>query len=77
MSVVVSDTSPLNYVFFIGQVDLLRSLYGRVQIPDIVLMELRAAGSPSPVAVWASALSEWVEVVLTEGEETDSNIDAG
>ena len=50
MTVVVSDTSPLNYLVLIGEIDLLRAIYGRVVIPDAVLLELRDAGSPSPDA---------------------------
>jgi predicted nucleic acid-binding protein len=41
--IVVADTSPLLYLILIEQVDLLRTFYGEVLIPDAVANELRAA----------------------------------
>lgn len=41
---VVSNTSPLLYLHQVGQLDLLRQLYGRVVVPTAVAEEL-AAGS--------------------------------
>lgn len=46
MKVVVADTSPLNYLVLIGQVDVLRRLYGKVLIPPEVLDELNNSGAP-------------------------------
>jgi predicted nucleic acid-binding protein len=43
MTVVVADTSPLNYLVLIDAVDILPRLYGSVTIPDIVLSELSDA----------------------------------
>ena len=31
--IVIADTSPINYLILIGQIDVLRALYGRVLIP--------------------------------------------
>jgi predicted nucleic acid-binding protein len=59
---VVSNTSPLNYLILINQIDLLRQLFGRVLIPASVLDELRAPETPEAVRTWATGLSEWVEV---------------
>jgi len=33
MTVVVADTSPLNYLVLIGQIEVLRPLYGKVFVP--------------------------------------------
>ena len=38
--IVVSDTSPITNLAAIGQVDLLRQLYGQVYLPDAVFVEL-------------------------------------
>ena len=38
--IVVADTSPLNYLVLIGQIDVLKHLYGQVLIPPAVLAEL-------------------------------------
>jgi predicted nucleic acid-binding protein len=59
---VVADTSPLNYLVLIEQIDLLPQLYGRVLIPGAVLDELSAMETPPLVRVWATNLPEWIEV---------------
>ena len=43
---VVADTSPLNYLILIHQINLLPDLYGRVLIPESVLKELSAIETP-------------------------------
>ncbi len=60
--IVVADTSPLNYLLQIGLVDLLRSLYGRVSIPNAVLMEMHHSKAPAVVQNWVQALPDWVDV---------------
>ena len=40
MTVVVADSSPLNYLTLIGSVDVLRGLYGTVVVPQQVITEL-------------------------------------
>jgi len=59
---IVADTSPLNYLVLIEQIDLLPQLYGRVLIPGAVLDELSAMETPPLVRVWATNLPEWIEV---------------
>ncbi len=60
--IVVSDTTPINYLVLIGEIDLLPKLFGRVAAPPAVLSELRQPGSPEAVQVWMSAIPEWLEV---------------
>lgn len=43
MTVVIADTSPLNYLLLIGEIAILPSLYGQVFIPPEVLAELSDA----------------------------------
>jgi predicted nucleic acid-binding protein len=62
MTVVVADTSPLNYLILIEAIDLLPRLYGRIIIPAEVLNELIDDGAPRRVSEWAMKLPEWVEV---------------
>ena len=62
MTVVVADTSPLNYLVLIEAIDLLPRLYGKIIIPAEVLSELSSKGAPSPVSDWAAKLPAWVEV---------------
>jgi predicted nucleic acid-binding protein len=43
--IVISDTSPINYLVLIGEIDLLTTLYGEIIIPPIVFNELTADSS--------------------------------
>lgn len=60
--IVVADTTPLNYLIRLGQVGLLKSLYGEVCIPLEVVSEMKAAGAPIEVRSWAAELPAWVFV---------------
>ena len=49
MTVVVADSSPLNYLTLIGFVDVLRGLYGTVVVPQRVITELIDPAAPHNV----------------------------
>jgi predicted nucleic acid-binding protein len=51
---VVSDTSPLNYLILIEQINLLPQLYNRVLIPRSVFDELNASETPDLVRTWSA-----------------------
>ncbi len=59
---VVSDTSPINYLVLIGHDDVLPRLFSRVLTVPAVLAELSHAGSPALVRQWASTPPKWLEV---------------
>jgi predicted nucleic acid-binding protein len=59
---VVSDTSPLNYLILIEQINLLPQLYSRVLIPGSVHEELNAPETPDLVRTWRARLPDWFEV---------------
>jgi predicted nucleic acid-binding protein len=63
MSAVVSDTSPINYLIRVGEIDLLPKLFGEVLIPPAVLQELQHAGAPLPVREWAFGIPAWAKVL--------------
>jgi uncharacterized protein len=46
--IVVSDTSPITNLASIGQLELLRQLYGQIVIPPAVYRELTTAGETVP-----------------------------
>jgi predicted nucleic acid-binding protein len=60
--IVVSDTSPPNYLIRLGHVDVLRQLYTEVVIPTAVHRELLHDRAPLPVHAWAASLPPWVRV---------------
>lgn len=61
-TLVVADTSPLNYLIRLGCADLLAELYGQVLIPPAVLRELAHAGTPGEVRLWIAHPPVWLEV---------------
>jgi len=60
--IVVADTSPLNYLVLIAEVQLLPSLYDGVLIPEEVHRELQRVQTPLGVREWAANLPAWCEV---------------
>jgi predicted nucleic acid-binding protein len=61
--VVVADTTPLNYLVLIEQVEVLHRLFGEVMIPEAVLTELRHPKAPAAVSAWLQNLPNWLRVV--------------
>lgn len=74
MSLVISDTTPLNYLILIGQVDILRLLFGRLIVPPAVIREMSHKKTPTAVAAWAQSLPDWVEV---RSPSKDLHLDIG
>jgi predicted nucleic acid-binding protein len=60
--IVIADTSPINYLVWIGEIDVLPKIYGRILIPPAVFQELRAAGAPDAVRQWIAQPPDWLEV---------------
>ena len=52
--IVVSDTSPLNYLVLIERVHVLPTLFGRVVAPVAVIAELGHPATPTVVRAWAA-----------------------
>ena len=62
MTLIVADTSPLNYLIQLGCVEILPQLFSAVLIPTEVLAELRHPRAPEPVRRWAQLPPPWLEV---------------
>lgn len=60
--IVLSDTSPLNYLVLIGHADVLRAVFGQVVIPEAVVSELTDPRAPRLVREWVLSLPDWCEV---------------
>lgn len=52
--IVVADTTPLNYLILIDQIQLLSMLYHTVLLPQQVHRELQQPGTPPAVSAWAA-----------------------
>jgi predicted nucleic acid-binding protein len=78
MSVVVADSSPLNYLTLIGSIDVLHRLYGGVIVPQQVITELIDPAAPDDVRKWASDLPDWIDVRVTvTGDDDMMHLDPG
>jgi len=75
--IVVSDTSPLNYLVLINQIDLLPKLFGQVIIPEAVLSELSHSGSPEAVRKWADAAPPWLTIRIVSPIQLPSTLGPG
>jgi predicted nucleic acid-binding protein len=60
--IVVADTSPINYLILIGEIEILTKMYGRVVIPRAVREELLRPSAPEMVRNWMSQMPVWLEV---------------
>jgi len=60
--IVVADTSPINYLILIEQIDILTKMYGRVVIPRAVREELLRPSAPEVVRNWMRQPPAWLEV---------------
>ena len=58
--IVVSDTSPIINLAAVGQLQLLRQLYGRIIIPPAVHREIVIVGAGQPGAVQVKSF-DWIE----------------
>ncbi|HEV2137121.1 MAG TPA: hypothetical protein VGR47_23080 [Terracidiphilus sp.] len=77
--IVVADTSPLNYLILIDEIELLPALYDRVSIPHTVFAELQRHQAPELVRAWAQSLPSWCEVhtVISIADPALARLDEG
>jgi predicted nucleic acid-binding protein len=69
--IIVSDTSPLNYLSLIGRLELLPQLFDRVLLPPAVASEVRRGVTSNP-ALNAVLTAAWVEIrPLADSREAD------
>jgi predicted nucleic acid-binding protein len=60
--IIVSDTSPINYLVLIGEIEILQELAGHVIIPQAVYYELQDPHTPQQVKDWIDSAPAWIEV---------------
>jgi len=56
---VVADTTPINYLVLIAQIDILAALYTQVVIPSAVAAELQHPKAPAVVRAWIAGPPSW------------------
>ncbi|MBW4544411.1 MAG: DUF3368 domain-containing protein [Symplocastrum torsivum CPER-KK1] len=60
--IIVSNTSPINYLILIGHINLLPELFGAIIIPQAVYSELSDTSAPSPVQTWIATPPDWLKI---------------
>jgi predicted nucleic acid-binding protein len=60
--IVVADTSPINYLIQIDQINILATLFGRVFLPRAVAEELSDLGASKIVREWIANPPHWIEI---------------
>ena len=60
--IVVADTSPLNYLLLIGQIDLLPQLFQEVTIPEAVRGECLDSNAPKQLRTWIDNPPAWLKI---------------
>ncbi|PHM10743.1 DUF3368 domain-containing protein [Nostoc sp. 'Peltigera malacea cyanobiont' DB3992] len=60
--IIVSNTSPINYLILIGQINLLPELFQQIIIPQAVYTELSDKLAPPPVQAWIATPPSWLKI---------------
>jgi len=60
--IIVADTSPINYLIAIAQIEVLPKLYAAVLIPPTVKKELQSLAAPVAVRQWIGSPPKWLQV---------------
>ncbi len=60
--IIVADTSPVNYLILIKEIEILPKIYGHAVIPQAVHAELQCSPAPELVRAWIGDLPSWLEV---------------
>jgi predicted nucleic acid-binding protein len=77
--IVVADTSPLNYLVLIDEINLLPAIFGQVLLPQAVFQELGHLKTSPRVRQWVANLPAWLEVrtVVSVADAALLRIDIG
>jgi predicted nucleic acid-binding protein len=72
--IVVADTSPINYLLLISQIDLLPRLFQQIIIPDVVRDEMLDPNAPPVLQQWIANPPSWLTVQSVPVTDTTLNI---
>lgn len=77
--IIVSDTSPINYLVLIEQIHLLHTLFKQIIIPETVRDELSDSLAPQLVRNWIATAPDWLTIcsVSQPGDEIIDLLDPG
>ncbi|MGJ5675077.1 MAG: DUF3368 domain-containing protein [Nostochopsis sp.] len=72
--IIVSNTSPINYLILIGYINLLPELFEQIIIPQTVYSELSDTFAPPPVQTWIADPPDWLKIQLVT-KSSDAIVD--
>lgn len=77
--IVVADTSPINYLLLINEIEILPKLYGTVVVPQAVQEELLHTVAPEAVRIWSAQPPAWFEIraPLSKADPSLARLDPG
>jgi predicted nucleic acid-binding protein len=75
--IIVSDTSPLNYLVLLGIVDIFPKMFGKVIVPPAVMTELTRPETPATVRAWAGSPPEWLRIEVPAAILPGLDLDLG
>lgn len=77
--IIVADTSPINYLVLIKEIEVLPRLYGKIVIPEAVREELLRPEAPEIVRIWTAQAPVWIETRSPAGiaDSSLARLDAG
>lgn len=61
--IVIADNSPLSALAEIGQLEILKRLYGRIVIPESVAREAIHPNAPEALRDWIASQPAWLDQV--------------
>ncbi|MCY7394421.1 MAG: hypothetical protein LH647_23870 [Leptolyngbyaceae cyanobacterium CAN_BIN12] len=71
--IVVADTSPINYLLLINQIDLMPCLFQQIIIPDVVRDEMLDPDAPPVLQQWITNPPSWLTVQTVPVIDTTLN----
>jgi predicted nucleic acid-binding protein len=77
VALTVSDTSPINYLILIQQIQILPLLFGRIAIPRAVYNELLDVDAPGHVRSWITDPPAWLEIHDSQKLQNECDLDEG
>ncbi|MEO1353343.1 MAG: DUF3368 domain-containing protein [Cyanobacteria bacterium J06635_15] len=72
--IIVSNTSPINYLILLEQIELLPQLFQQIIIPEAVHNELSDTLAPEPVQSWVAAPPNWLKI-QSVSQPSDAAVD--
>jgi predicted nucleic acid-binding protein len=75
--IVISDTSPINYLVLIDEIELLPTLFGTIIFPRAVLSELQRVEAPHQVKTWLATNPTWLELRTASAIDPTISLGAG